>query len=511
MGKDRVLRRIIENDEPRSMILWGPPGTGKTSLGMIVARETRAAFFAVSAVTAGLADIRKIIEQAKINRRNLKRRTILFIDEIHRFNKAQQDALLHSVEDGTVILIGATTENPSFEVIGPLLSRCRVYRLNPLEERHIKSLLERALASGEVPKVKVPDEVLVALAGLAGGDGRAALNGLELCVRLLPKNTDPKVLNLGMEAAQQHRLRRAAKHTADCPSILLQCCALKTMDPSQATGILLVRPFLLESPQAVTISSAGIPLLQALVQFESPTRFTEEIGRRIQSLPVDKPGDIGIRLPYMYSAESKGDTLMILRGPEILILPRAMLLHPLVQQAKLLPGDLLATFPGRDTGGNEKQDLLYQFLMKPEEYVEGDPEMLFTEGSSEVAAAKLKKLAAAKELTFVESLYEGQDSIDKILGLEGGNLGLSQQVFVVVRRRGVFSVSYLIPFSSSGPLGKHGTLFESLFEDSQEVGFDRTKRWADVFSGLLQLEFEGDEVIAATRMERLPIFQSGLK
>lgn len=204
-GKDRVLRRMIENDEPRSMILWGPPGTGKTSLAMIVARETRAAFFAVSAVSAGLADIRKIIEQAKINRRNLKRRTILFIDEIHRFNKAQQDSLLHSVEDGTVILIGATTENPSFEVIGPLLSRCRVYRLNPLEERHIKSLLKRALASGEIPKVKVPEKVIGALAGLAGGDGRAALNGLELCVRLLPQNADPKVLTLEMlkEAMQR--------------------------------------------------------------------------------------------------------------------------------------------------------------------------------------------------------------------------------------------------------------------------------------------------------------------
>ncbi|HHS13977.1 MAG TPA: replication-associated recombination protein A [bacterium] len=205
VGKDRVLRRMIEADEPRSMILWGPPGTGKTSLAMIIARETRAALFAVSAVTAGLADIRKMMEQARINRRNLKRRTILFIDEIHRFNKAQQDALLHSVEDGTVILIGATTENPSFEVIGPLLSRCRVYRLNPLEERHITSLLKRALASGEIPKVKVPDEVVGVLAGLAGGDGRAALNGLELCVRLLPKNTNPKVLTLGMvkEAMQR--------------------------------------------------------------------------------------------------------------------------------------------------------------------------------------------------------------------------------------------------------------------------------------------------------------------
>ncbi len=122
VGKDKVLRKAIESDELVSMIFWGPPGVGKTTLAEIIAGETRSDFFQMSAVTAGVADIRKVLEKAKVNRK-LAKRTILFIDEIHRFNKAQQDALLHSVEDGTVLLIGATTENPSFEVNAPLLSR----------------------------------------------------------------------------------------------------------------------------------------------------------------------------------------------------------------------------------------------------------------------------------------------------------------------------------------------------------------------------------------------------
>jgi putative ATPase len=180
---------MIEGDELVSMIFWGPPGTGKTTLAGIIANETKSSFFPISAVTAGLADVRKIIESARINRQAIGKRSILFIDEIHRFNKAQQDALLHSVEDGTVILIGATTENPSFEVIAPLLSRCRVYKLESLMTNEISKLLDRALKSDEIIKRKnlvVPDEVRQALIQLSAGDGRIVLNGLELCSQLTP-------------------------------------------------------------------------------------------------------------------------------------------------------------------------------------------------------------------------------------------------------------------------------------------------------------------------------------
>ncbi len=130
IGEGRVLRRVIDADQIPSIILWGPPGSGKTTLARIVATQTKSHFEPISAVTAGVADLRRVVHEARERRGMYGRRTILFIDEIHRFNKTQQDVVLPHVEDGTVTLIGATTENPSFEVIGPLLSRCRVYTLN---------------------------------------------------------------------------------------------------------------------------------------------------------------------------------------------------------------------------------------------------------------------------------------------------------------------------------------------------------------------------------------------
>ncbi len=186
IGEGCILRRAIENDELLSMLFWGPPGVGKTTLAKMIASETRSEFFAMSAVTAGVADIRKVLAKAKANRA-LARRSILFIDEIHRFNKAQQDALLHSVEDGTVVLIGATTENPSFEVNAPLLSRCRVYRLHALAFEEIEAIVRRALEQDEILRgqnVAVDEQALTLLVNMAGGDARVALNTLELSVQL---------------------------------------------------------------------------------------------------------------------------------------------------------------------------------------------------------------------------------------------------------------------------------------------------------------------------------------
>src|SRR6267143_5389071 len=183
VGKGRVLRRLIEGGGAfPSLILWGPPGTGKTTLGRLLSEKTGARFTALSAVFSGVKDLRAAIAEARLARqRGL--RTILFIDEIHRFNKAQQDALLPAVEDGTITLIGATTENPSFEVIGALLSRCRVLVLNPLEDAEVEAILRRALADGERGlaslQPEVADELIAKLAHSAGGDARVALAALE--------------------------------------------------------------------------------------------------------------------------------------------------------------------------------------------------------------------------------------------------------------------------------------------------------------------------------------------
>jgi putative ATPase len=187
VGMGRPLRRAIESDAVPSCILWGPPGSGKTTLARIIARATHAHFATVSAVSGGVADLREAIAEAQARGRDGGPRTILFVDEIHRFNKAQQDAVLPFVEDGTVTLIGATTENPSFEVIGPLLSRSRVFTLQPLEPEDVATLLRRALADTErglgVKPVTVEPEALEALVQVSGGDARAALNHLELAVQ----------------------------------------------------------------------------------------------------------------------------------------------------------------------------------------------------------------------------------------------------------------------------------------------------------------------------------------
>ena len=185
LGEGKVLRLAIESDQLPSMILWGPPGSGKTTLAMIIASTTGAQFLSFSAVLSGVKEIKEVIQEAQ-EWRHQKKRTVLFVDEIHRFNKAQQDAFLPHVEKGTIILIGATTENPSFEVISPLLSRSKVFTLQSLTEEEVELILKRALADEERGLGKFPatvdPEVLKGISRVANGDARAALNTLEMVV-----------------------------------------------------------------------------------------------------------------------------------------------------------------------------------------------------------------------------------------------------------------------------------------------------------------------------------------
>lgn len=187
IGDGKILTEIVKKAEPVNLIFWGPPGTGKTTLARILAREYKADFVELSAVTSKKADIEAVVERAKVNW-NLKTRTVLFVDEIHRFNKAQQDSLLGAVESGIVTLIGATTENPSFEVIRPLLSRAQVYTLRPLEGEELDELLARAIEKDDVLRAHgVEVEQTTALFRFGGGDARKLLNILDLLEQSTPR------------------------------------------------------------------------------------------------------------------------------------------------------------------------------------------------------------------------------------------------------------------------------------------------------------------------------------
>ena len=210
IGEGKILRRLIETDQVSSMIFWGPPGVGKTTLARIIARQTRAEFVEFSAVTSGIKEVKEVMNQAEQNR-TMGIRTLLFTDEIHRFNKAQQDAFLPFVEKGSIVLVGATTENPSFEINSALLSRCKVFILKALEEEDLIKLLHHALKS---PKgfgnldLLIEETYLCAIARFANGDARTALNTLEMAV-LNGKMNEEGVLIIDEELLAQCMNRRS--------------------------------------------------------------------------------------------------------------------------------------------------------------------------------------------------------------------------------------------------------------------------------------------------------------
>ncbi len=219
LGPGKLLRRAIEADRLfSSIILWGPPGSGKTTLAMVIANLTKSHFDTLSAVLAGKAELREVLEAATERRKLYQKKTILFVDEVHRWNKAQQDALLPHVENGTVTLIGATTENPYFEVIGALVSRSRVFQLRPLANQDVQMLLERAIQDPErgygTRQIEVDEDALEHLIHVAGGDARNALNALELAVESTPADKQG-VIHITLAIAQDSIQRRAVLYDKD--------------------------------------------------------------------------------------------------------------------------------------------------------------------------------------------------------------------------------------------------------------------------------------------------------
>ena len=218
IGEGKLLRRAIMADKLSSVIFYGPPGTGKTTLAKVIANTTKAEFRQINATTAGKKDMEAVVEEAKKTLAGYGKRTILFIDEIHRFNKSQQDYLLPFVEDGTIILIGATTENPYFEVNGALLSRSTIFELKPLERDDIETLIDRTLS--DVPRglgsfhAEITDEAKHFLADMSGGDARAALNAIELAVMTTPQRADGTML-IDLDTASECIQKRAVRYDKD--------------------------------------------------------------------------------------------------------------------------------------------------------------------------------------------------------------------------------------------------------------------------------------------------------
>ena len=237
VGEGQMINKLVKGGKPFSLIFWGPPGSGKTTLARIIANELDADFIELSAVTAGKADVTKVVERAKINQQGdttrPPRQTVLFVDEIHRFNKAQQDAFLPHVESGLITLIGATTENPSFEVINPLLSRSRVVVLEPLLKDDMVRIIKRAAKAEKLSARRLPNVSIELLAELSGGDARIALSNLELAIQLAAKALiSPKII----ESAAQKRVPGYDKDGENHYNII--SAFIKSLRGSQASAAL---------------------------------------------------------------------------------------------------------------------------------------------------------------------------------------------------------------------------------------------------------------------------------
>jgi len=290
VGEGKILKKMIEADQIASIILWGPPGSGKTTLARIVAHETQSHFVQISATDAGVADIRKIVDAALKEKNKLfNKHTILFIDEIHRFNKAQQDRLLPYVENGTVTLIGATTENPSFEVISPLLSRTRVFVLNALQPENLVQILNRALTIvNEKEKIQIDADVIQLIAELSNGDARTALNTLDVAVKITqPDETQTKLITKETikEAFQKEHLLydRAGEEHYNTISAFIK--SMRASDPDAALYYLARMVEAGEDPlfiarRMVVFASEDVGLAQptALVVANAVFRACETVG-----------------------------------------------------------------------------------------------------------------------------------------------------------------------------------------------------------------------------------------
>ncbi|RCW52918.1 MULTISPECIES: replication-associated recombination protein A [Halanaerobium] len=300
VGENKLLSRAIKADRLQSLIFYGPPGTGKTSLAQVIANQTEADFVKLNAVTSGVKDIREVIKKAKSNRNLYNKKTILFIDEIHRFNKSQQDALLPSVENGTVIMIGATTENPYFEVNSPLLSRSRIFRLEKLNSKQVFSILNQALNDQERGlgklKVNISDKDLNFIAELADGDARVALNTLELAVLTTPADKDG-VIKLDQEIIEESMQKkilnydRSGDNHYDIISAFIK--SMRGSDPDAAIYWLARMIVSGEDPKfiarRVVIHAAedvGMADPTALIIAESAARAVEQIGFPEAKIPL---------------------------------------------------------------------------------------------------------------------------------------------------------------------------------------------------------------------------------
>ncbi|MGM0498716.1 MAG: replication-associated recombination protein A [Bacillota bacterium] len=300
VGENKLLNRAIKADRLQSLIFYGPPGTGKTSLAQVIANQTEAEFVKLNAVTSGVKDIREVIKKAKSNRSLYNNKTILFIDEIHRFNKSQQDALLPSVENGTLIMIGATTENPYFEVNSPLLSRSRIFRLEKLNTEHVFSILKKSLADKERGlgklNVEILDKDLEFISDLADGDARVALNTLELAVLTTPAGADGviKIDKEIIEDSMQKKILnydRSGDNHYDIISAFIK--SMRGSDPDAAVYWLARMIVSGEDPKfiarRVVIHAAedvGMADPTALIIAESAARAVEQIGFPEAKIPL---------------------------------------------------------------------------------------------------------------------------------------------------------------------------------------------------------------------------------